>query len=256
MKRIDTIREAIEAFRLYVEDRTGKPSQIYSYSPKWIYYLFRMNRPYVQKLTKTESVNDNKVLTISCAELEEVPIIDCPCAPHDGCMWFKTKHPIPKFTNATPLAVTTVNHKYQFDYRRWFDFPDIMRARFGFDKTRPYYTIKNQNNKVHLYVYANAEICGEKLDQLQAISLAGTFEDALEVAMFPICDSDFNIRSCTPMDEEFVIEPELIMPLFEATYKMIGTVRSVQQLPDVLNNDMDDTEMPVPTNRQQRRSGG
>lgn len=199
-------------------------------------------------MDRHNNVDENIVITIPCVELEEAPIVECPCAPSDGCYWFRSKHPIPKFKDGVPLAVSTVDGNITFNYLRWFNFPRRLKSRNKAQRVQPYYTFKNQDNKFHLYVYANAEVCGEKLDQLQSVMLAGEFEFPLEVSSFPVC-GDFNPNSCNPLDQEFYIEPEHITSVFQLAYESIGAAKSVQANSDIFNNDNEDSEAPQNLNQ-------
>lgn len=245
---LKTIRDYVDAFRMHVEDRTGKPSQIFSYPARFIYQLLRINRSYVMDMDVSSDVDENQIITIPCVNLEEAPIVDCPCAPADGCYWFRSTHALPKFVNGQPLAVTTVDGNVQFNYVRWFNFPKKMRSRMKAHRVQPYYTFKNQDDLFHLYVYANAEICGEKLDQLQAVKVAGEFEDPLDVACYPVC-GEFNTRCCDPLDQDWIIEPEYIIPVFDLTFENISKSKRLQPNSDILNNDQEDSEV-SPPNRQ------
>ena len=223
---IKTIRDAVEAFRHFFEDVSGRPSSSMAYPPKLIYYFLKMYKnkvSYEDKYIKSKTSSGiNVELTIPCVELIKVDQVECPCAPASGCQFFKSKHPLPKMMNGMLNAVTLIKqHSSQknygiFTFVDWYSFEDKINSRIKAQAYQPYFTLKNINSKIHLYVYANT---GE-YENLKAVSIVGIFADILDVLSFPTCGQTTNIV-CNPLDEEFMIEDEIQSKVFELTYRAL-----------------------------------
>lgn len=245
-----TIRHACEAFRHFMEDRTGRPSSSMIYPPKLIYYFLKMYRnkvSYEDRFIKARSNQDlNIELTIPCIELEKVDQVECPCAPASGCEFFKSVHPLPKMLNGIPNSVTLLKQNSSqknygiFTYADWYNFEDKINGRIKAQARQPYFTMKNINSNRHLYVYANME----EYSSLKAVVLSAIFNDPLEVASFPICGNKSKII-CSPLDEEFMIEDEIQSKVFELTYNALMGFKNSSSGVDILNNNSNDTVGPA-----------
>lgn len=243
---IRTIRHAVDAFRLFMEDVSGRPSSSVKYPPKLIYYFLKMYRnkvSYEDRLAKSMSnVDVNIELTLPCVELIKVDQVECPCAPASGCFFLKSRHPLPKMINGIPDSVTLVKkNKHQknygvFTFVDWYNFEDKINSRIKAQATQPYYTVKNINSNRHLYIYAN----NEEYLNLKSVAVTAIFNDPLEVAQFPTC-GEKEKYICSPMDEEFVIEDEIQSKVFELTYQVLSGFRGLPMGVDILNNNNNDT---------------
>lgn len=246
-----SIRHAVESFRHFMEDRTGRPSSSMIYPPKLIYYFLKMYRnkvSYEDKFIKARSDMDlNIELTIPCVELEKVDQVECPCAPASGCEFFKSVHPLPKMLKGVPNSVTLLkqsrhqNNYGIFTFVDWYNFEDKINGRIKAQARQPYYTMKNINSKRHLYVYANIE----EYSNLKAVVVSGIFNDPLEVSAFPVCGDTSNGLICSPLDEEFIIEDEIQSKVFELTYNALASFKTASPGVDILNNDNNETVGPV-----------
>lgn len=245
-QNIKSIRHAVEAFKIFFEDRTGRPSSSMIYPSKLIYFFLKMYRnkvSYEDRYIKARSNEDlNVELTIPCVSLEEVDQVECPCAPASGCSFFKSTHPLPRMLNGMPNSVTLIKKDGKqknygaFTYVDWYNFEDKINGRVRAQATQPYFTMKNINSQRHLYVYANVE----EYSSLQAVAVAGNFSDPLEVASFPVCGKELK-ELCSPMDEEFVIEEEIQSKVFELTYAALSGFKNASTGIDLLNNNNNDT---------------
>ena len=236
---IRTIRHAIEAFRSFLEDRSGRVSSDFAYPPKLIYYFLKMfrNRVSYEDITSKSQYDLNIELTIPCVSLKKADMVECPCAPASGCEFLKSVHPLPKMLNGIPNSVTLLkkgptNNYGIFTYVDWYVFEDKINSRIPGQAKQLYYTVKNINSRRHLYVYANVE----KYKDLQSVTVAGIFNDPLEVAKFPICGEKEPLL-CAPLDEEFIIEDEIQSRVFELTYNALMGFKGAALGSDVLNND-------------------
>lgn len=239
MDKINTIRDAVDAFRIFVEDRTGRPSDDFAYPPKLIYYLIQNYRNYIVfEDTKAKAKNKDDlslILTLPCVEVREVDVIECPCAPAKGCTFYKSVHPIPKMITGLPLSVTSLDGLVSYDHVLWSQFKEKTSSRVEAQNREPKYTFRSINNKNHLYVYSSEKI----LDPMR-IALTAYPKDPLEFYQFPTCGNEINVL-CNPLDEELMVEDELVVKIFESVLRTIAAGKSLSTGADVINNDNNDS---------------
>ena len=150
----NTIRNAIDSFRHFLEDKTGRLHSQPAYPPKLVYYFLNMYRNFLTiQDVKSRGVGDlNTVVTKPCIAFEEVDQVECPCAPVSGCTFYKSKYPIPEIIGGKPVSVTTVDGSRTYDYIKWQDFRDKLRSFLPADRVQEYYTIKTLDNKQYMYL--------------------------------------------------------------------------------------------------------
>lgn len=247
---LNTVRHAIESFRVFMEDRTGRPSSnTFAWPPKLIYYYLNMFRNVVSFEDNLKEsmlgIDEGIILTLPCVELEEVDVTsDCPCAPAKGCTWLRTKHTLPKSLSGIPHSVLTIDGSTNFDYVQWTQFEDkVVNSRLAAQRVQPYFTVKNIKSDHRLYLYTNSPQT-ESGDLISAaISLIP--KNPLEVYEFPICGQSPK-DSCSPLDQEFTIEEELQPLVFERTFNALMTLQQSSTGADILNNSNNDSKAQAP----------
>lgn len=241
----NTIRHAVEAFKQYIEDSTGRTKDDITYPPYLIYYYLMTYKNYVmyekKKQEGIDNYNESDLLNIPCVELCEIDIVECPCAPASGCTFFKSVHPLPKMTgNGLPINVATIDGGETFNFVRWYNFSDKLNARTKGEREGFYYTVKSFDGCPYLYIYRSC--C---FDNLQAVTVSLRAEEPLEVLCFPVCGQEPKVL-CSPLDEKLILPKELLALVFERTWNAIRLMKSMGR-PDVINNDANDSESQVPT---------
>lgn len=242
--KISDIRSAVEAFRHFFEDKTGRPSSSVIYPAKLIYYFLKMYRNRalfeIEQSQGRGAYDLSTEMTIPCIELIKVDQVECPCAPASGCLFMKSKHPLPRMQNGVPHSVSLLKqHGSQknygsFTFVDWYKFEDKINGRIASQAFQPYFTMKNISSNRHLYVYGNSE----EFEDLKAVSAVITPNDPLEFLSFPICGDDPIL--CNPLDVEFIIEDNIQSRVFELTFNALGGFRSMAPGADLLNNDSND----------------
>lgn len=237
MVNLTSIRDSIDSFRHFLEDKTGRLHRQLAYPPKLIYYFLNMFTAAVNLEYKRKKgiADNNLVLTIPCLSLIEVDIVECPCAPKKGCSFYKSIFPLPRLVDGKPISVTSADGFVSYDYLEWFDFKDKLNSRLLPDTTRPYYTLKIINNQQHIYLYSS-----EKVTNPKAASIVGIFEDPLEVAYFPTCEETPR-PFCNPLDEPFMINKDLEPRVFELTLKALANFKGLALGSDIQNNNNNDS---------------
>lgn len=167
---------------------------------------------------KRMSFQENIISTIDCIGLNKVDLVECPCAPASGMYWFKSDYPLPKIIEGIPLAVKSVEGFTEFSYVRWFDMEHKANSQDKADSMQNYYTFKNVNNNFHLYIYST-----RGLDDLQGVSVAGIFQDPLDLLSFPSCGK-IRKEPCSPLDELFIIPQEIKLEVFKETFRTLNAL--------------------------------
>lgn len=242
-----TIRETVDAFLHFYEDRTGRPSQSVIYPPKLIYYYLNMYHKrvvYNEKLQRSRmNLDEGIIQTLPCVELRKVDQVETPFAPPSGCHFLKSLHPIPKMLDGLPLSVTTLvpdcnncdKEVREFDYVRWYNMQYKINSRTPGQSDGLYYTIKDVDLDRHLYLYVNS-----RYSDLHAVALTGVFTDPIETMNFPLCGQEASVV-CNVLDKEFHVEPELQAQVFEFVLQALNSARSATPGFDILNNDNPDS---------------
>lgn len=248
---MNTIRDAIDAFLHFYEDRTGRPSQSISYPPKLIYYYLNMYHKRVlfqEKFRRsTLNIDEGIIQTIPCVELRKADQIECPCAPPSGCYFLKSLHPLPKLLDGLPLTVSTLapdchnceKEIREFDYVRWYNMQYKINSRVEAQQYGLYYTMKDIDLDTHLYVYTS-----DRYPELKAVAVSGVFKDPLEVLHFPLC-GEKSRPVCNVLDQEFHIEQELQAQVFELVFQALIQYRAGTPAGDIMNNSNNDSTVPV-----------
>lgn len=247
-----TIRDAVDAFLHFYEDRTGRPSQTMVYPPKLIYYYLNIYHKRVLFLEKRErsqhNVDEGILQTLPCVELRKVDQVELPFAPPSGCHFLKSLYPLPKMLDGLPHSVTTLvpdcrncdQEVREFDYVRWANMQYKAISRLPAQAQGLYYTVKDVDMITHLYVYVN-----DRYPDLTGVAVSAIFTDPLEVLAFPSCGNTPQ-KVCNALDQEFHIEPEMEAQVFEHVMQALISFRGASPAGDVLNNDNADQTAQVP----------
>jgi len=249
---IRSIRDNVEAFRHFFEDRSGKISSEFNYPPKLIYFFLKMYKAkasYEEGFSRSKPHQDiNIEMVLPCVALEPIDHVEAPCFPASGCKFFKSVYPLPKIISGYPNAVTMVKQKGSGDSKQnnygifsfvdWFHFEHVVNSRIKGERTQLYYTMQNIRARNHLYVYGNAE----EYSNLKGVKVALHPADPLEVAAFPVCGEPKDL--CNPLDEEFLIEEELRSYVFEMTFNALVNLKGSSNISDIYNNDNNETSSP------------
>lgn len=141
-----------------------------------------------EKAKKKQNISQFNFQTLSCVELEQVPIHDCPCIPVPGCMILRTKYPLPKplsdyntilIDSVTSLDGSVVYSEIKFEEIKY-------KASNKYTAKKPEYFIRNN----YLYIFTPTHLS----TKVTTIMITGLFEDPLEAHKFPSpckCDDIF-----------------------------------------------------------------
>lgn len=249
---MNTIRDSVDAFLHFYEDRTGRPSQSMVYPPKLIYFYLNMYHKRVlfqEKFQRSRMGIDEGITQIlPCVELRKVDQIETPFAPPSGCHFLKSVYPLPRMLDGLPLSVSTLipechncdKEIKEFDYVRWYNMQYKTNSRKPGQASGLYYTIKDIDLDRHLFVYVT-----DRYAELNAVAVTGVFKDPLEVLAFPAC-GETEKPVCNVLDQSFVIEQELQGQVFELAFQALGNYRAGMPVGDVINNDNADQTAQVP----------
>lgn len=243
-----TIREAVDAFKSFLENRMGVPTDDFAYPSKLIYYLVRNVRNalvYDDIKKKTTFGEDQSLLTtLPCVLVKEVDVIECPCAPPKGCTFYKTVVPIPKMIGGLPISVTSLDGIISYDYVIWSQFKEKTSSRVMAQNLEPKYTIRTIKNKTYIYVFSS-----DKIEDPRRVTITAYPKDPLDFLMYPVCDENPEIL-CNPLDEELMVEAELEDAIFQGVARSLGIAKSLSPGVDIVNNDNNDAQNIVQRSRR------
>lgn len=229
MDKISTFRHVTEHILSQIGDRDGRLSDDHPWSRKELVYMFLRYRSeaILNALNEEGEISDSMRQVLSCIDMEEVPRIDCPCAPPDGCYWLKTVHPIP-----TPIVIdyiTDIRGKEDFTETTWESSKRISKSRIASKRKRRHYlTRENGSGETNIYLLNDS--------LTPNIRLRGIFFNPLEATTFPSCGKVDKGVQCNPLDVNVFTDINLHDYIFENIIPRL--IRNKQVAPsDNLNND-------------------
>lgn len=191
-----------------------------------------------QKADKNQIVNQWAYQEISCAELIEASLYDCPCVPSTGCKFLRTVKPLP--TPISGMDEHFIQSVSSLDGQ--IIFSETTFNTLKYEKGSKYtsnlgsYFIKNG----YLFIYTNKGI--------KAVTIVGLFDDPYEVYSFPsVCTEQSENNLCTtPMEMPFPIDRSLATALVEIAAKELLDImkRSIEDK----HNDSSENLNQAPSN--------
>lgn len=243
-----TIRDVIAAFSHSVEEKTGRPFKEFKWPPKLIYFHLVNQRADIyyqtRKQNKLEGNYEDYNEVLPCVAMQEVDMVECPCAPASGCTFMKSVFPMPKFVGSMPTAVTTLTGMERYDYVEWSMFPYEINNRISSANKSMLFTLQVLYNEQWLYTYITKEHDGIPI-RAQSVKVSGVPIDPMEIALYPICGQKPK-EQCNILDLQFIIEKRLINLLFDTTYKKLITINNSTQIGDTKNDDRNAATSPDP----------
>lgn len=231
-----TNRMVIQSFIHLLNEDSGPISQDTVDNPKLIYYhLLRFRSKLISEKLRTRNYSLSKFnyQTIGCIPIDTADISECPCVPYSGCTWQKTRYRIPTILKIQ--SVVSVIGNIQYDYLQWDRFEDLKNSRFEAEKTRPYYTLKNTGGGTYLYLFND--------EHKEFISITAIFEDPNQAYNFPDCKTGLTDPCFSPLDSEFILDPDLLPIVYDLAY---NSLFRVQNKTIDLIDDKNDPETPSP----------
>ena len=183
-----------------------------------------------QKAKSKQKISDWNYQTISCIEMIEVPVHECPCAPYADCTTVKrSNYPIPKIMsdyNGNLIDyVMTIDSGDKFDYSNRIEMLHISGNKYTASRRR--YII----DKGYIYAYGK-EV--PKLLQMRAL-----FEDPVEAINFiSYCPSEFYDSCVDILDMEFPIDGDTVDTLIELAVNEL-IILFKQNIEDMSNDTKD-----------------
>lgn len=212
--------------------KSGFPSKDSRFTLKAIYDTLLDMRTSYLKRTKVarQGIGQQNVQTIGCIELIEADTNICPCRPPTGCIWLRSKNPIPKTISI--FGVTNSNAAFKADYVEWSTFRTKMFSKAKRPTTR-YFTYLDTGEGSYLYLYND--------DFLENVSMTGLWEDPNHAAYYGDCeesDRDKFLR-CNPLDTPLYMDGDIVDIIFKMTWDFL--IRSTEpSIQDTTNNSSED----------------
>jgi hypothetical protein len=208
-----SIREIVSLFREWAGDSSTMISQTSNFSTRLILRYLIMARATLlnQNLLRGANPDRYTIQTIGCIPLEEIDLIECPCAPASGCTWLRTQYKVPvpigSFVN-----VVSIDGTIHYDYTNWSDVKYKFYSRIKGERDSPTYTVKDG------YIYVHNDI------HKKSLTVSGVFSDPRAPQLIDACNSRYD--NCTsPLDLEFPMNVDMHSVLFETTWRTLINVK-------------------------------
>lgn len=224
-------REVIAAIKHSIAD-IGPISDETSVSNRELYFLLLRFRSLIlaQKIKdRASTVSRHNYQTIPCVPLDDVNPADCPCVPEYGKEFKKTRFPIPKPIGNITSVISPGNH-ITYDYVQWETIQDIRNSKYKAEREKAYYTIRTSKDGTYLYLYNDKHGA--------SVAVTGIFENPIEIQNFPDCETGELDPCFSPLDQEFIIDPELLPVIYDML--LTTKYKFKPNLTDNYNNDLDD----------------
>lgn len=183
-----------------------------------------------QKAKSKQKISDWNYQTISCIEMIEVPIHECPCAPYADCVTVKrSRYPIPRvmhdYNGNLIDYVMTIDGGDKFDYSNRRELLHVGGNKYTASRRR--YII----DKGYIYAYG--------VDVPKILQMRALFEDPIEAMNFiSYCPSE-SVDNCIDiLDIEFPIDNDTIDTLIQLSVEELIAVFK-QNIEDISNDTKD-----------------
>ena len=169
------------------------------------------------------------VQTIACIELEEADRNVSPGNPPTGCIWLKSKKPLPRIITTTSL--TSTNAALKADYVEWGQYRHKLYSR-SFKPYMRYYTFLDSGDGSFLYIY-NDEF-------LSQVSMSGVFENPNHAAIF-YCGEENQKQKflrCSPFDTPLYMDRDMTDVIYKMTFDFLARTTQGSTI-DVKSDNID-----------------
>lgn len=195
-----TNSKAVAQVRELIADATGKISDETAWSSRLILErLYSIRAQLLQlKHNANQEINQFNLQIIPCIELVKADAHECPCAPPTGCVWRKTKHPIPSFIKM--VSLTSIDGRINYDFVPWTRIGYKLNSFEETDRKRAYYTFKSTQKGIYAYLVND--------EHKKFVTPTGIFEDPIQIQLYPDCKG--YVDPCPIiLDLDFIIDPDL-----------------------------------------------
>jgi hypothetical protein len=213
----------------------GVQSQSSRLSSRHIYNKLITSRSKLitNEFKKKQKISQWTYQTISCIELIEVPVNECPCTLQTGCMILRSKYPIPSImTGMDKHLIQSVTGLEGRMVLTEISFEDKKYAKGNkYTSTSPDYFFRGAGLSNYLYVTVTLRI--------PTVTFTALFDNPIDVYLFPSMCEDNTYECIDYLDFEFPMDNDQIDALVEMTAtELIDRFIGVKQ--DISNNAIDD----------------
>jgi hypothetical protein len=235
-----TQRHAIDEFLLFTE-YNGKVSDDHTWSRQNLCYSLMDQRAIIIQDMKMErgEISDAMRQVIQAVPMDRIDRVESPCAPPSGCFWARSITPIP-----TPIImsyVADVEGKDSFIPTSWDKAKYLCISRLKSKRNKRHYLLRaDGNGQTHLYVILPEPKPGQAIN-IPQFTLAGVFQDPIEVASYPHCDGKQADAVCNPLEVPFFTDRSLRPKIFANTWAILLNLKA-KSMEDNVNNDVPDKQ--------------
>lgn len=227
-----TYRKAVEFYKHPPLDISGFNSDDIGWSDQMILdYILDVRAGELKRRAEKGKVDKHNVQTLPCIELEEVDLVDCPCAPPTGCMWLRSTSELPRLIKT--ISVTSIDGNINFNSVDWTKFKYKTTSRIKSTQDKKYYTTKDTGKGTYLYILNDSF--------LKAVSLSGVFEDPYQAVSYPKCGEVDKEVFCNPWDTDIKTDRGLFDIIMRTVWQILPAIRYGSKTADTVNDASDNT---------------
>jgi hypothetical protein len=217
------IRNIIEQFRHYAEDKSGYRSDDTSYSDFAIYEKLVLFRSSYLNSSNYDKLSEHMYQTLPCVSFELVDQNECGLIPPSGCKILKSTCPMPKTIKIKSFSKQLGQ---PIDFVRWDRTEVKSNSNISKIRNSTYYTIRNINGDNYLYLVNDTF--------LKNGTLVAILEDPLDGYRF--CNEK---SICDPYELDFHTDSSILDAIITMAWQSLPRVRSTAEQ-DLENNDRKD----------------
>jgi hypothetical protein len=218
------IREVIQQFKHFAEDKSGFISDDIRFSEYAIFHHMLMARTTLinERKKMFMSFSNSMYQTLNCVNFEEVDKSECNLNIPSGCNVLKSTKPVPNF-----LVLVSINSRLGNEHLDIVDWdrvegranhylPKISNSRFA--------TFRNLPDGQYLYILNDLD--------LKQVTLEAIFENPIEADLY----NGDETAKCSPMDLNSRTDYNLIDIIIKMTWDSLIRINNIAPM-DVQNDD-------------------
>jgi hypothetical protein len=216
-----TIGDTIDSFFHLATDITGFRSDDSAFTDLSVYSEILKSRSAIIKEIDSRNLelDIELIQNLTCIELEEVDREECPTRTPSGCVWLRSKKPIPDTIKI--LSVTNGIGTLKFTHERWDRLS--VEKRLHSSQNQPLYTFRNKGGEKYLYIFNN--------ETIKNVHISAVFENPIDPVEFCL-----GKRHCNPSELSIHTPQHIADMVLQRVYARIIGQRQTAR-PDIINND-------------------
>lgn len=223
-----TNREIINLIRQHFDAPISDDNKL---SQRWVFFVLEKMRAQILyedlRTSRPISEHNKQIISVPFVETDEN---FCDCEDNKSvCKILRSRCSIPKIIDNTIFDISSPNGKLQYEIIKPQDLKYKQDSRIEANKKKIYVFFRTLSDGQFLYL-ANSPF-------IETALLVALFEEPQKAREFNCCEN--TLPSCSPLDDDFILDDRLIPRLTEMAIKYFSTALGKA---DILNNDLSDLD--------------